>query len=29
VRAGAEFSDFLVRRVHEPVSPIRGALSAV
>jgi hypothetical protein len=22
-------SDFLVRRVHEPVSPIRGALSAV
>jgi catechol-2,3-dioxygenase len=29
VRAGASFSDFLVRRVHEPVSPIRGALGAV
>jgi catechol-2,3-dioxygenase len=29
VRAGASFSDFLERRVHEPVSPIRGALSAV
>jgi catechol-2,3-dioxygenase len=29
VRAGAELSDFLVRRVHDPVSPIRGALSAV
>lgn len=29
VDAGASFSDFLVRRVHEPVSPIRGALSAV
>lgn len=28
VRAGASFSDFLVRRVHEPVSPIRGALGA-
>lgn len=28
-RAGATFSDFLVRKVHEPVSPIRGALSAV
>lgn len=28
VRAGASLSDFLVRRVHEPVSPIRGALSA-
>jgi catechol-2,3-dioxygenase len=28
-RAGASLSDFLVRRVHEPVSPIRGALSAV
>ncbi len=29
VDAGAPLSDFLVRRVHEPVSPIRGALSAV
>jgi hypothetical protein len=29
VRAGASFEDFLVRRVHEPVSPIRGALGAV
>jgi len=29
VRAGASLSDFLVRRVHEPVSPIRGALSAI
>jgi len=29
VHAGASFSDFLVRRVHEPVSPIRGALGAV
>lgn len=29
VRAGASFSDFLVRRVHEPISPIRGALAAV
>lgn len=29
VRAGVAASDFLVRRVHEPVSPIRGALSAV
>jgi catechol-2,3-dioxygenase len=29
VRAGASLSDFLERRVHEPVSPIRGALSAV
>jgi catechol-2,3-dioxygenase len=29
VRAGASLSDFLVRRVHEPVSPIRGALSEV
>jgi catechol-2,3-dioxygenase len=27
VRAGASLADFLVRRVHEPVSPIRGALS--
>ncbi len=29
VDAGASLSDFLVRRVHEPVSPIRGALGAV
>ena len=29
VHAGASLSDFLVRQVHEPVSPIRGALSAV
>ena len=29
VRAGASLSEFLVRRIHEPVSPIRGALSAV
>jgi hypothetical protein len=29
VRAGASFSDFLVRRIHEPVSPIRGAMSVV
>ena len=29
IRAGKSFSDFLVRQVHEPVSPIRGALSAV
>jgi catechol-2,3-dioxygenase len=28
-QAGAALSDFLVRRVHEPVSPIRGALSTV
>ena len=28
VQAGASFADFLVRTVHEPVSPIRGALSA-
>lgn len=28
VRAGATYADFLVRRVHEPVSPIRGALGA-
>jgi catechol-2,3-dioxygenase len=26
VQAGASLSDFLVRKVHEPVSPIRGAL---
>jgi len=29
VRTGASLADFLVRRVHEPVSPIRGALGAV
>ncbi|MFU8817382.1 MAG: hypothetical protein ACNA7W_18705, partial [Pseudomonadales bacterium] len=29
VDAGASLSDFLERRVHEPVSPIRGALSSV
>jgi len=29
VHAGASLSDFLVRRVHEPVSPIRGALGTV
>ncbi len=29
VDAGASLADFLVRRVHEPVSPIRGALSSV
>ncbi|MEQ8484864.1 MAG: VOC family protein [Pseudomonadales bacterium] len=29
VKAGASFAEFLVRRVHEPVSPIRGALSTV
>lgn len=29
VGAGAPFSSFLLRQVHEPVSPIRGALSAV
>jgi len=29
VRAGALFSDFLERRIHEPVSPVRGALGAV
>jgi len=29
VRKGASLSDFLVRKVHEPVSPIRGALGAV
>jgi len=28
VAAGKSFSDFLVRDVHEPVSPIRGALGA-
>ena len=29
MRAGAPLSDFLVRRIHEPMSPIRGALGAV
>jgi len=29
VHAGASLSDFLVRRVHEPVSPIRGAIGDV
>ena len=29
VREGKSFSDFLVRKVHEPVSPIRGALGAI
>jgi len=29
IREGKSFSDFLVRQVHEPVSPIRGALGAV
>ncbi len=29
IRAGASFSDFLVRQVHEPISPIRGALGAI
>ncbi len=29
IRAGASSDDFLVRKVHEPVSPIRGALSAI
>lgn len=28
MRAGAPVSEFLERRVHEPVSPIRGALAA-
>ena len=28
MRAGAPLSDFLVRRVHEPMSPIRGVLAA-
>jgi len=28
LHAGASFSQFLVRQVHEPVSPIRGALGA-
>jgi catechol 2,3-dioxygenase-like lactoylglutathione lyase family enzyme len=28
IRAGAPLSEFLVRRVHEPMSPIRGALGA-
>lgn len=29
IRDGKSFSDFLVRQVHEPVSPIRGALGTV
>jgi len=29
VAKGALFSDFLVRKVHEPVSPIRGAMAAI
>ncbi len=29
MNVGAPLSDFLVRRVHEPMSPIRGALAAV
>jgi catechol-2,3-dioxygenase len=29
MRAGAPLSDFLTRRIHEPMSPIRGALGAV
>ena len=29
VQAGASLADFLVRTVHEPVSPIRGALESV
>ncbi|PLW83665.1 biphenyl 2,3-dioxygenase [Kineobactrum sediminis] len=29
VQSGATLSDFLVRRVHEPVSPIRGALGEI
>jgi len=29
IHAGAPASDFLVRRLHEPISPIRGALGSV
>jgi catechol-2,3-dioxygenase len=29
IHAGAPASDFLVRRIHEPMSPIRGALGSV
>ena len=28
LRAGAPASDFLVRRVHEPVSPLRGSIAS-
>ena len=28
LRAGAPASDFLVRRIHEPVSPIRGSIAS-
>jgi len=28
VRAGAPVSDFLVRQVHEPVSPVRGSITS-
>ena len=28
VRTGAPVSDFLVRRVHEPVSPVRGSITS-
>jgi catechol-2,3-dioxygenase len=28
VRAGVTYSDFLLRKIHEPVSPIRGALAS-
>ncbi|HTG18284.1 MAG TPA: hypothetical protein VK747_23785 [Blastocatellia bacterium] len=27
LRAGAPVSDFLVRQVHEPVSPVRGSIA--
>lgn len=29
VRDGASLEDFRIRKVHEPVSPIRGAISAL
>jgi hypothetical protein len=28
LRAGAPVSDFLVRQVHEPVSPVRGSIAS-
>jgi hypothetical protein len=28
LRAGAPVSDFLVRQVHEPVSPLRGSIAS-
>jgi catechol-2,3-dioxygenase len=28
LRAGASMSDFLVRQVHEPVSPVRGSIAS-